>query len=213
MVTGMVAKPAEPSEDAMRAACLAGDYEGATTATLRRYGPELFGFLVSMHRGDHDAAGEAFSLFSEKLWQSMSRFEWECSLRTWCYRLVHNAGIDVLRGRKNKRHVGLSSAAISKVAAQVRTSTMSALRTEKRSALEQLRDELPEEDRALLILRVDRGLEWREVALVLATGTAKSDALDDDGALKREAARLRKRFQLVVERLRAVARERKLIEG
>jgi RNA polymerase sigma-70 factor (ECF subfamily) len=207
----MVAKPAEAAEDAMRASWAAGDFDATTTAAIRQYGPELFGFLVGMHR-DYDAASEAFSVFSEKLWQSMPRFEWECSLRTWCYRLAHNAGIDVLRGGHHKRHMGLSSAPeISKIAAQVRTTTMSALRSEKRTALEELRHELPEEDRALLILRVDRGLEWREVALVLAEAAGRDDRFADEAALKREAARLRKRFQLVVERLRAVARERKLL--
>jgi RNA polymerase sigma-70 factor, ECF subfamily len=200
----MVVKPAAQDEDAMRAGWAAGDFEATTTAAICQYGPELFGFLVSMHR-DYDAASDAF-------WQSMPRFEWGCTLRAWCYRLAHNAGIDVLRGERKKRHVGLSSAPeISKIAAHVRTSTMSALRSEKRTALEELRDELPEEDRALLILRIDRGLKWHEVALVLAEGSRVSDRLQDDAALKREAARLRKRFQLVVERLRATARERKLL--
>ena len=92
--------------------------------------------------------------------------------------------------------------------AEVRTATLSALRTENRSALERLRDELPEEDRALLILRIDRQLEWREIAIVL---TATSKRIEDAQVLTREAARLRKRFQLVVERLRALARERKLV--
>jgi RNA polymerase sigma-70 factor, ECF subfamily len=84
-------------------------------------------------------------------------------------------------------------------------------RTAKRTPLEQLRDELPEEDRAILILRVDRGLDWRELAMILAEGSGGSDRLQDDAALKREAARLRKRFQVVVGRLRATARERKLL--
>ncbi len=63
----------------MRDACAAGDVDRATTAALRRYGPELLGFLVGMHH-DHDMASDAFAVFSEKLWQSMARFEWKCSL-------------------------------------------------------------------------------------------------------------------------------------
>jgi RNA polymerase sigma-70 factor, ECF subfamily len=207
----MVAKPAETDEDAMRAACAAGDFRGATTAAIRRYGPELLGFLVGIH-GDYDEASEAFGVFSEKLWQSMPRFAWECSLRTWCYRLAHHAAVDVVRGERRKRQVGLSAAPeVSRLAAHVRTSTMSALRTAKRTALEELRDELPEEDRALLILRVDRGLEWNEVAVVLAESSGREGRAGDEATLKREAARLRKRYQIVVERLRETARERKLL--
>jgi RNA polymerase sigma-70 factor (ECF subfamily) len=200
-------------EASIRAACLAGDFDGATTTALRRYGPELFGFLVSMNR-DHDAASDAFGSFSEKLWQSMQRFGWECSLRAWCYKLARNSAIDLHRagGLVRKGHVGLSSAPeVLEVAAQVRTSTLSALRTENRTALERLRDELPEEDRALLVLRVDRELEWREVALVLADSAEPTAGSPDDEELKREIARLRKRFQLVVEKLRRLARERNLI--
>jgi RNA polymerase sigma-70 factor (ECF subfamily) len=209
-------QPVEQAEQAMRAACLAGDYDGATTTALREYGPELFGFLISMNR-DYDVASEAFGMFSEKLWHSMRRFEWECSLRAWCYRLARNAAIDLHRGGggagvRRKGHVGLSSAPeVMEVAAQVRTTTMSALRTENRSALERLRDELSEEDRALLVLRVDRELEWREVAMVLAASSGRAERIADEESLKRETARLRKRLQLVVERLRSLAKERKLI--
>jgi RNA polymerase sigma-70 factor (ECF subfamily) len=181
-----------------------------TTAALRRYGPELLGFLVSMH-GDYDAASEAFSVFSERLWQSMRRFEWGCSLRAWCYLLARNAAIDVMREGRRGRRVGLSSPEVSRLAAEVRTTTMSALRSEKRSALERLRDGLSEEDRSLLVLRVDRGLAWREVALVLSERSADGIPLHEGEALKRESARLRKRFQVMVERLRAAAREQKLL--
>ena len=203
--------PLDPAERAMREACAAGDVEGATTAALRRYGPELLGFLVGVH-GDYDEASEAFAVFSEKLWSSMARFEWRCSMRTWCYRMVRNVATDLRRGERGKRHVGLSSAPeVMEVATRVRTETLSALRTGNRTALERLRDELPEEDRALLVLRVDRELEWREIAIVLAESANRAERIEDETALKREAARLRKRFQLVTERLRAIARERKLV--
>jgi len=201
----------DPAERAVRDACAAGDVEGATTAALRRYGPELLGFLVGVH-GDYDEASEAFAVFSEKLWSTMARFEWRCSLRTWCYRLVRQAAVDVRRGDRRQAHVGLSSVPeVMELATRLRTETLSFLRTANRTALERLRDELPEEDRALLVLRVDRELEWREIAIVLAEASSRSDRVEDDAALKREAARLRKRFQLVTERLRALARERKLL--
>jgi len=201
----------DPAERAVRDACAAGDVEGATTAALRRYGPELLGFLVGVH-GDYDEASEAFAVFSEKLWSTMARFEWRCSLRTWCYRLVRQAAVDVRRGDRRQAHVGLSSVPeVMELATRLRTETLSFLRTANRTALERLRDELPEEDRALLVLRVDRELEWREIAIVLAEASSRSDRVEDDAALKREAARLRKRFQLVTERLRALARERRLL--
>jgi RNA polymerase sigma-70 factor (ECF subfamily) len=60
---------------------------------------------------------------------------------------------------------------------------------------------LPEMDRMLLILRVDRELSWRDLARVVLGGSPTPVELE------REAVRLRKRFQLVKERLRAGLRE------
>lgn len=50
----------------------------------------------------------------------------------------------------------------------------------------------------LLVLRVDKDLAWNELARVMHPEEA--EPLDEEG-LKREAARLRKRFQHVKERL------------
>jgi RNA polymerase sigma-70 factor (ECF subfamily) len=163
----------------------------------------VLGYLVTFQR-DHDAAGDAFSIFSERLWETLPSFEWRCSIRTWCYRLARNAAIDVQRGNGRRREVGLSSAPeVALLAAKTRTETLSALRTAKRTALEGLRDELSEEDRTMLVLRVDRDLDWREIAVVMDSARDAEDA-----EVTREAARLRKRFQLVKDRLRALARER-----
>ena len=70
----------------------------------------------------------------------------------------------------------------------------------------QLREELPAEDQALLILRVDKQLDWNELAQVLSEDELAGDAL------RRESARLRKRFQMIKERLRKRAEEEGLLE-
>jgi RNA polymerase sigma-70 factor (ECF subfamily) len=193
----------EHPESDIRAAWDRGDFAEATTTTLRRYGPEVLGFLVTTQR-DHDAAEEAFSVFAERLWQKMSKFEWKCSIRTWAYLLARNAVADLHRreARHRRSRVAMSKAPISKIAARVRTETMTLLRTEKRSAIARLRDELSEEDRSLLVLRLNRELGWRDIAMVFGA---------DDDAVDREAARLRKRFQLVKERLRALGKARGLV--
>lgn len=61
----------------------------------------------------------------------------------------------------------------------------------------------------LLIVRVDRGLEWPEVARVMI----EEGVVDDDPAeLRRVSARLRKQFQRVKERLRALAERDGLLD-
>jgi hypothetical protein len=74
----------------------------------------------------------------------------------------------------------------------------------KRTQLAQLRDELPIDDRSLLILRVDRTLSWRDIALAFAD---HPEALSE-AELEREVGRLRKRFQLIKGRLVAQVRRR-----
>jgi RNA polymerase sigma-70 factor (ECF subfamily) len=168
----------------------ARDLKSATTAALEGYGPEIYGFLCALERNDDDAA-EAFAQFGEDVWRGIAAFQWECSLRTWLYTLARNASHRLHRGLQ-RMNVPLSQAP--DIAALTRTQTRSFLRTETKDAFARLRTMLPPEDEALLVLRVDRQLEWTELARVLSGVT-------DDAELKRESARLRKRFQSVKERL------------
>src|SRR5512140_2745383 len=186
-------------EQDVRALAEKGDARGAATLVLRAYGGEIFGFLMSLHR-DEVLANDAFSLFAERLWRGLPSFVWGSSLRTWAYVIARNAAHTARRdaerqGRRGKR---ANESALDDVAQAVRTETLDFLKTEKRTRLEALRDALSPEERALLLLRVDRKMAWNELAHVLSDSDAP---LDEAGAL-REAARLRKRFQVLEDRLR-----------
>lgn len=188
-------------DGAVRRKLDAGDFEGATSIALRAFGPEVLGLLVALHR-DYDAACDAFSVFAERLWLSFQRFEGRSSVRTWTYAIARNASVDARRreGRQGRRMKPLSDAPeIERLAAAVRTETLTILRTETKSRLAELRESLPEDDQLLLVLRVDRKLSWEELALVFRGEGATAEER------KRESARLRKRFQFVKERLRELA--------
>jgi RNA polymerase sigma-70 factor, ECF subfamily len=205
-----MSKPPEvPNEGQVRSAWEAGDFDRATALTLRLYSSEVFGFLVAVHR-DRDDADDAFALLCKRLWETLARFTWSCSLRTWVYLLARHASADVRRSKQRGqgRCVALGEdGELPEQAAQVRTETQSILRTEKRTAFAELCLALPPEDRELLVLRVDRELTWRDVALVMAG----PEGLTGERAIAQECARLRKRFQLVREKLRELGRERGLL--
>jgi RNA polymerase sigma-70 factor (ECF subfamily) len=186
----------------VRAALARGDANAAATAVLRALGPEIYGFLVAMHREEQDAS-DTFSAFSEGVWKSLPAFKWGSSLRTWAYTIARNvlASSRRVEYRKKRREEPATPSFLDAAEDVLRTATLTYLRTESRSELERLRDELPPEDRALLVLRVDRKLAWNDLARVLA-----AEPLEDDATVAREAARLRKRFQLVKDRLRASAK-------
>jgi RNA polymerase sigma-70 factor (ECF subfamily) len=196
-------------EDEVRALCEKGEVDAAATQTLRGYGGEIFGFLVAVHR-DEASASDAFSAFAEGVWRGLPGFAWACTLRTWAYAIARNASRMQRRDAARRDWHGnrAGESALEDVAQAVRTATLGFLKTEKRSRLEALRDALSAEDRALLILRVDRGLAWNDLARVLA----ENEEPLADADVPREAARLRKRFQLIKDDLRERARREGLCE-
>jgi RNA polymerase sigma-70 factor, ECF subfamily len=201
----------EGLEQRIRALCEAGDKKRAATLLLEGYGREVFGFLVARLR-DRDAAGDVFSQFTEDLWRGLEGFRWQCSARVWSYTLARHAAsryIDDVRRRRG-RNVPLSRAGpLSEIAEKIRTGTRAGAQTEARSRIAQLRESLPVDDQTLLILRVNRKLGWREIAQIML----RDSESPDDEELDKEAARLRKRYQLAKDKLRQMAVEQGLVGG
>ena len=193
-------------EDRIRSRIAAGDLRAAATAAVEGYGREVLGFLVAMLRDEH-AASEVFSQACEDLWAGLPAFEARSSLRTWFYVLARHAAARFRRSphRRGERRVPISE--LTDISEAVRTRTLPHLRTEVKSQVAAIRDELAEDDRSLLVLRVDRNMSWNDIARVLYP-----DDSSDEG-IARAAARLRKRFQFVKDELRARARAAGLIPG
>jgi len=196
-------------EAEVRAAWEARDHERAVALVIERYGPELLAFLTSLTR-DAVVASDVFSEFSENLWRSWPRFEWRCSVRTWSYTLVRRtASHHRERNRKHEHNRTLTPPSqLSLAVERLRTATLAHRRTDVKNRFQELRAQLSEEDQSLLILRVDRGLSWLELAGIFLNDESASPELQ-----KTEAARLRKRFQLAKERLRALVEQAGLLEN
>lgn len=205
-----MAKPTSPEiEGRIRHAFERPDHAAAATIALDEYGPEILGFLGALldDPGDGD---EVFAMFCEDLWRGLPRFEWRCSARGWCYTLARHAAMRFLRApaERSAHRVPLSRVPeIARVADRVRTETAVHLRTEVKSQMRRLREQLPLDDQTLLILRVDKDLSWEDVATVLASTPGPLDAEE----LTRETARVRKRFQLVKEKLKRMAEQAGLL--
>jgi len=186
-----------PLETRIREALARGDAEAAATETIRGYGPQILGYLTRVLRSPDDAA-DAFSLFSEQLWKGMAGFEGRSSVRVWAYRVAWSAALRVTEEAWRRRRERLRTSMASRLAAEVLTHAAGEPRPA--DALDALRAELAPDERALLVLRLDQRLAWREVAEVLS----------DDGAPVDEAA-LRKRFERLKEKLGRLARQRGLV--
>jgi RNA polymerase sigma-70 factor (ECF subfamily) len=166
---------------------------------LESYGGELYGFVVHVV-GEPVRAADVFSRTIEDFWRGLPSFAGGCSVRIWLYRLAHQASVQHHRSPW-RRVPSAGSSAPSQRAAAAHTVTASR-RSELDDRWRELRCELSPEDRALLVLRVDRGLAWHDIAQVM-----RSESSDDSAdAVTREAARLRTRFQLLKDQLRVRAR-------
>ncbi len=179
-------------ETELRQACTVAAWESAATIAIRGYGPELVTFLNALLR-DPGQADEVFSIVCEQLWTGIQKFGWHSSFRTWAYAIARNACFSHARGVKRR---GSTTASVSALVQQVRTETAVFLRTETKDRLADIRAALEPDDQALLILRVDRQLPWRDIAQVFEDEGASSEALE------KRAVALRKRFNRLKDDLR-----------
>ena len=186
----------------VRRLCEAGDIHRAATVAIQAFSGELMGFLVVVV-GDSSEAGDVFADTCVRLWKSLAAFRWESSLRTWVYVLARRAchAHREAKAPHRGRHVPLSQVPeVDELIVRMRTTTLANLGGKRATRAERLRAQLEPDEQMLLTLRLDRELDWREIAVVL-----EDEAPADDAAVTRAAAALRKRFERIKEKLRKLA--------
>jgi RNA polymerase sigma-70 factor (ECF subfamily) len=180
-----------------------GDFDQVTTGLVKAYGHEVLEFLIAKL---HSAVlgQDAYSMFLEDLWLGVPSFRWRCSLRAWAYVLARHAASRVLR-RRAKGHVPLSDAEALVADSRTHPSTQLHLRTDVKERMQNLRAHLKPQQQDLLILRADRRLSWHDLAVIMG----RPDASEEEIAA--ESARLRKRYERIKTRLRALAQKEGLL--
>jgi RNA polymerase sigma-70 factor (ECF subfamily) len=191
----------EVVESQLRELLARSEIDRATEVAIRAFGPELLGWLRSILPTDDDAQ-DAFSRTSEELWRSLAKFDGRCSVRTWCYTIARRVAVKIRAQPRHTREVLVST--VPSVVGAV-THVLDTMKMAQQRAVDvyaQIRAELSEEEQTLLVLRVDRGLSWKDIAQVLA------DEAETDGDIQRRAAQLRKQFERVKAHLKKLAAER-----
>jgi RNA polymerase sigma-70 factor (ECF subfamily) len=191
--------PPEPADERsaleleLKALSDAGSHTAAATRAIEGYGGELLGYLCAVAPG-HAEAQELFSELCEKLWRALPGFRWTSSFRTWAYVIARNLARESHRRQRRAKVVPLDDAKeIAELALAVRTTTMMYMKSETKRRFDELRAALDEDERTLLVLRVDRRMPWRDIARVMA---------DEGDDVDKLSATLRKRFERVKVRLR-----------
>jgi RNA polymerase sigma-70 factor (ECF subfamily) len=177
----------------------AGELASAAAVIMRGYGPEILAYLTALAR-DEDRADDAFAQFSEDLWRGLPGFRRDASMRTWLYKLAWHAWLRQARDPFRRRVGPLLSDEMSRLVAEVRSTTAFHLKSEARDAVARLRAQLSAAEQSLLVLRIDRGLTWAEVVSVMSTPEERLDA-----------ATVAKRFQRVKEKIRRLAEQAGLL--
>lgn len=166
-----------------------------THAILDRYGSEVRNFLSS-RTTTRMSMEDVFSMFSEDVWRGLRNVRTPGQVRSWIYVVARNALARHLRlkQRWRSRHV---SAELDELHVEPRRSIATQLGD--LAQLEPILAELSIADRRLLEQRSMLAMPWREIALENARHGGGASEAD----LARESARLRKRYQLLLESLRA----------
>ncbi len=190
----------DPAEVQITAKLDGGDIAGAATVALKTYGPAILGYLFAIVR-DPDDAEEVFSTFSEDLWKGIAGFQGISSVKTWAYKVAWHAAMRFLSSPHRNRMRRLRTSEASQLAAELCTASTGRLWAERQDTLRELRERLSPEEETLIILRLDRHMSWKQIAVVLSA----------DGHPSVESAALRKRYERLTMRLRELAREKGLI--
>jgi RNA polymerase sigma-70 factor, ECF subfamily len=180
-----------------------GDAAGATQLILQAYGVEVLGYLMTLVK-DESAASDAFADACESVLKNVLKFRGESSTRTWFYAIVRHAAYHEVRSQRRRRGDRLSGLQ-EVLVAPVRTATAAFQRTAVKDEVSRLRDALSDDERELLLLRVDRRLSWNEIAQVRLGQPSAEE-------LTREAARCRKQFERAKTHLRRLAQEAGLLD-
>jgi DNA-directed RNA polymerase specialized sigma24 family protein len=177
--------------DRLEARSFEGRYRAASTAAAARealdlHGPGLFGFLLGVLE-DSEEARIIYADVSQRIGREIGWYQGRCSLRAWVYGL----GRRELRDRRLRIRCTreLCGTYISEKPAPA----------DLEGAIAAIRVTLSEEDREFLILRVDRGFSWQELAFTSLGVHAPEAALDA------EIRALRGRVAEICERIGRIA--------
>ncbi len=122
-------------------------------------------------RNEHDAWDLAQEGFL-RAWQSIHRFEGRCSFYTWLYSITVNLAIYSLRRKARREAVELNEA----IPSSLPSPSVKYQRAEIREQVNKALARLSPEQRAVVVLKEEEGMQYHEIAeiLDLSMGTVMS---------------------------------------
>lgn len=199
----------QPSDDILVKRIKNGDMD-AFELLVRRYESKVYTVayrFLGSHADASDLAQETFL----RLYQALPSFRGESSFVTWLYSVTANACRDEIR-RKQRHPVvswenellnnGSQAVSLAFGRSRIPTPEEAAEQNEFNELIQQCLNDLPKEQRLILVMREIQGLSYAEIAVILecSLGTVKSRlsrarrAFKDTYNSKREPFRQRSRL-------------------
>ncbi len=173
LVAAALTREQERDEDrALIEAVLAGD-ASAYRGLVERYEQRIYAVVYGMVRNQEDARDLAQDAFI-KAYNNLQRFRLESSFYTWLYRIAMNVCIDFHRRRKLRRteefDEGIAARGSDGSVDQIHRKLDPGKDLERKQLREKIMvalDELPEEQKQIVVLREIDGMSYKEIAEVL----------------------------------------------
>lgn len=169
---GRVTAPGQDPDHELVLAVLDGD-ASAYKGLVERYQARIYSVCFSMVRNPEDARDLAQDAFV-KAYQNLSRFQLRSSFYTWLCRIAMNVSIDFLRRQKVRAaelfEDGIATKESGGVLSFGHQRENPAANLERKRLLERISqalEDLPEEQRQIVVLREIDGLSYKEIAEVL----------------------------------------------
>ena len=165
-----------PDEDArLMLAFQAGDRRAFETL-FARYTPRVLTFLTRMVR-DRARAEELTQDVFIRIYNAADRYEAKARFSTWIFGIAHNLALNDL-ARAHRKNEQARSDLTELHAIDPAPSPIEKLEAERtRERLEQALAELPERQRAAVLLRSEQGMDYEEIAGSLETTVASVKSL------------------------------------
>src|SRR5262245_3816142 len=152
------------SDDRLAQRATKGDRR-ALAAIYRRYHQDLYRFCLTIVGNSPDAQ-DALQNTMVKVLRALPGEKRRIRLKPWLYRIAHNESVALLRRRREAQELDPERAAAGPGLAEE-----AATRERLRTLIADL-DELPERQRAALVMRELAGLDFDEIAGALDTSSA-----------------------------------------
>jgi RNA polymerase sigma-70 factor (ECF subfamily) len=149
----------------------AGERE-AFDELVRKYQKPLYSLLYRMV-SDHDDAADILQKTFVKAFTGLPGFEKRASFKTWLYQIAINLAKNLYRDRSRAERVALEDVVIRRDPKTLEN----LIASESRQLLKKALTALPEKQRLTLMLRVQEGKKFEEIAALMkcTVGTAKAN--------------------------------------